>query len=182
MIVILISGNKRAGKDAVGSMLNQLLSNSEKFSFAEPMKNIISTTFNINIDELEDFKNSENYSNLIHQDGSKQTYREILQRFGTEAMKSEFGDDVWGKLMLKKIKGSSADVAIITDFRFQREYDIISDKYKTLTINVIRKSDKLFDTHSSENSLNNFEFDEFIINDGSINELFESVKTIDLEF
>jgi hypothetical protein len=159
--VILINGLKRSGKDFSGDILLKKLPNSKKIAFADNMKKIISETLGITLRELEDYKNNYYY---IKTPDSSLSFRELLQRFGTEAMKPVFGNDVWARLVKDEILKSSADYIIISDFRFLVEYETLKDldtlgaiKLVTLKINDNNLQNK--DTHISENELNDFEFD-----------------------
>ena len=152
--IILINGKKRAGKDYVAKILKEKLGNCEIFHYADSMKQIIADTFEISLEELENFKN-ENVE--ITFNGKRTTFRRILQCFATEACKKIFGKDIWKQIVLNKMENSSAEYIIIPDFRFPEEY--IED---SLTVKVLGGDTN--DTHISESALNNFKFDYIIDN------------------
>lgn len=158
-LVILVSGYKRAGKDYCSSLVATQLANmsltTELLSFAAPMKRIIATTFGISLEQLDEYKN-DSYDTCRLQHWSEDTldtetdFRSILQNFGTEAMKPEFGDNVWGELMANNLRKSDADVVIIPDYRYDLEADyLISQGFNVTTLHV-RSVNKSTDTHSSE--------------------------------
>ena len=160
--IYLINGLKRSGKDFTANLLAKAFTASGKsvevISFAGPMKRIIASTFGISEAQLDIYKNAPD-DFLIHTDSSKDcmnisttNFRTILQRFGTEAIKPEFGNDVWAKLAGDTIKESSADIVIISDFRFVEEYNYIYDIYgsATTTLYVQGTVTESADTHSSE--------------------------------
>lgn len=162
--VILINGKKRSGKDFFAEKLQEELyknkKTSEVMSFADPIKEIISTTFNITKEQLDDYKNDKNKiavvkSNDLTVDYSVMTdFRTVLQNFGTEAMQTTFGQDVWVDLLRNKAKESDVDFVIVPDFRFLQEY------ISPLTVKI--RNDEIdnacADKHASENELNDFEF------------------------
>ena len=166
--IILIGHKKRQGKDTLAAMLADI-TKGKVLRFADPMKGIIADTFDISVMQLEAWKNDG--SSVAHdypEEGTtwEQTYRDILQRFGTEAMKKQFGDDVWGKLMVDKIEWESNKVIIIPDFRFETEYRVLRaafPKDRIVTVNVVR-SPESYDSHVSETALDEFKYDYVLMN------------------
>jgi hypothetical protein len=161
MEIILIGGKKRSGKDYFASLLQEELYKNEKtsciISFADPLKEIISKTFDISLETLDEYKNrsmkvfvpSDEFGKGIEEISN---FRSIIQRLGTEAMKPIFGDDVWTNILLKKAQESNVDFVIVPDFRFKVE------KISELTIEVINEDIESMDSHSSENELKDFKF------------------------
>lgn len=201
--LILLSGKKRSGKDTSASLIKQLYPRAKLMAFASPLKNIIATTFNIPMAQLEEYKDQD--FALLHgvpkedqEDTSfqMQSYREVLQRFGSEAMKEIFGVDVWSELAVKQIKGyfEFTDTVVITDWRFPEEYKYIYNAFvedqesqghifdrltiDLQTVRIDRDGTDLFDGHVSEVQLDDFKFDHRITNNGSIDELKEKLKEI----
>jgi hypothetical protein len=173
--IILINGKKRSGKDFVASLLQEQLKfhnkTSDIISFADPIKEIISTTFNINIGELNEFKNSE--MPIVVDNSEITNFRSVLQKFGTEAMKKWFGSGVWVKLLKEKTNKSKANFIIVPDFRFNCE------TISNITIKV--KNDMVesaqVDSHDSENELNRFKF-KYIINNTGYRNIIKDVHKI----
>ena len=174
--IILINGKKRSGKDFSAELIKKRLEkkgySAEIIRFADPMKFIVSKTMGISEEDLELYKNE--YSEygvetIVYPDNQPQgtitytNYREILQRFGTEAMKPVFGDDIWAKLLYKKVKKLDVDFVLVPDFRFLVEY---KKKATTLKIRHDVLEAECTDTHASETELNDFEFDYAIDNTG----------------
>lgn len=174
--VVLINGKKRSGKDYFANLLKDELNKNGKsadiFAYADPIKDILCTSFNISLSDFDNFKNDpKTFSVDIVSHGAHEVYhitdmREIIQRFGTEAMKKWFGEDVWVKLMLKQIYESEADFFIVPDFRFLVEdLGVIFDINTTL-VKIINEDVQTNDTHRSENELNNFKFSHIVDNTG----------------
>ena len=164
MKIILINGKKRSGKDYFANMLKQELKNVGKtstiMSFAAPIKEIISETFDITLKQLDSYKNTEEPVGTIRKKMDGMCYevltdfRLILQKFGTEAMKKQFGEDVWVRLLMDKAMKTNTDFVIVPDFRFYTENlpGAITVKIKNDAV------DNSGDTHRSETELDNFDF------------------------
>lgn len=123
------------------------------------------------------------------------TVRELLQKLGTDAMRDNLHENVWVNALFadyvprlqfeKSFHGMKGAVPveepnwIITDMRFPNEMDAVY-KREGITIRVVRPGTAV-GTHPSETALDNEEFDYEIINDGTLEELIEKVKTILIE-
>jgi len=165
-VIIQIGGYKRSGKDTISKMIaNHYESNGKLvdiFHYADPLKQIAASIFNISLESLDEFKN--NKTNLWRFDNYDNAYlitdfREVLMKIGNEAIKPIFGNDVWQRIMFEKIEKSEADIIIIPDFRFKVEH---IPNAVTIRIN---NSDIVNDTdHPSETELLDFDFDMSIDN------------------
>lgn len=164
--IIQIGGFKRSGKDTISKMIANHYQSSGKlvdiFHYADPLKQIAASIFDISLEQLDEFKNNktELYRFNTYEEPCKVTdFREILMKIGNEAIKPVFGSDVWQKIMLEKIEKSEADIIIIPDFRFAVEH---IQNAVTIRIN---NSDIINDTdHPSETELIDFDFDMSIDN------------------
>jgi hypothetical protein len=127
------------------------------------------------------------------------TYREFLQKLGTEAMRDGLHTNVWVNALFADyrpgytispldVDNQAPDKWIITDMRFPNEMDAVVER-KGITIRVVRSFNHkmgsketgtldLTPLHPSETALDDAEFDYEIINDGSIDDLVEKVKEI----
>lgn len=130
------------------------------------------------------------------------TYREFLQKLGTEGMRDGLHTNVWinalfadykRKLELVKSDSPKYDLKveesgeypnwIITDMRFPNEMESVKDK-GGITIRVIRpvhalsQENNATQLHPSETALDNAEFDYVIENDGSFDDLMLKVEDI----
>lgn len=162
--VLAISGKKRSGKDwtaaAIKSELEQLGYSVDIIAFADPMKDILATTFGISLEQLDHYKNQNDRFKLNFVDYLSGEHLEsgdarvFLQRFGNEAMKSYFGPHVWRDLAIKRIAESDADYVIISDFRMPEE--VIPGM---VSIRINSDSVDVTDTHRSENGLEDYLFD-----------------------
>ncbi len=164
--VILITGKKRSGKDYIACKLAKEWEDVEILHFADALKSIVATTLGISKERLELGKNIDKNSSVVitTEDGSKITrsFRQMLQIFGTEAMKPIFGDNIWAKIVKHKIYNTKAKIVIIPDWRFVEEYKEIVQNFPTTTIVVLGGGIE-DDLHSSETALDWFKTD-FVFN------------------
>lgn len=103
------------------------------------------------------------------------TIRQLLQVFGTECMREIFGDKLW---ILSTLQ--SKRYTIISDLRFKTEFQAIKEN-DGYTIYIHRDIAKP-SNHASERELGemlqNELFDSVIDNNGSLKDLFISIKSI----
>lgn len=152
--IIQLLGLARSGKDWTAEQLKLYFESQGKsveiLAYAKPMKRIVSTMFGISLAQLEECKNNPQSFPVVCGDHGRDymetDFRQILQQFGNQAMKSEFGDSVWADLMKSNIDKSSADILIIPDCRFLVELATIGG----FTIRVINKSLPSPMNHASE--------------------------------
>lgn len=125
----------------------------------------------------------------------KYTYREMLQRIGTEAMRNQIHENVWVNALFSDYKGELGGAGmteydlttiypkwIITDCRFPNETKAIKERNGIL-IRVKRTQFLKVDSlatheHPSETALDDYKFDHVIDNDGTLEELVEKVREI----
>jgi hypothetical protein len=177
--IILVSGYKRSGKDFVSSLLSKEIKNSTIYSFASPLKDILSTTLSMKPCEFDILKND---SELLCLDNGVilTDFRAIIQNFGNEAMKKHFGDGVWAKAFLAK--KFNEQYIIISDWRFIVELIEIMDVYKkVITIRVQDQNIKNVDRHASETELETFNFDYYINNTAKDNSVLTQIQQITKE-
>src|SRR5574344_478603 len=140
-LVIQLLGQARSGKDWTAAKLQEAFNSigisAEVMSYAAPMKRIAAGLFGISLEQLDDFKNRsdkvciEVYDNENILDKTSPSFqleinfRTFLQRLGNDAIKPEFGDDIWAKLALNNISNSTSDVIIMSDCRFNVELNAI---------------------------------------------------------
>lgn len=220
-MIIGINGKIGSGKDTVGRIIQYLTddtvsktvySNFEEFDkldvgnqgyhpwqikkFAGKLKQTASLLTGIPVEKFED----QEFKKLDMDPEWKMTYREFLQKLGTEAMRDRLHENVWVnalfadyKALYKKEKqitpvDTSFDEStypkwIITDMRFPNEMEAVKER-KGITIRVVRDyalrggPEDPKNLHPSETALDDAEFDYEIINDGTIEELVEKVITI----
>lgn len=129
MIIIGLTGYKRAGKDTVADYLVDL-HGFTKLSMAAPLKRMIRSlnpllgggTRLMDIwDDTETVqKNEEWIKGSIYAD----EYRRLLQLLGTDCVRT-IDPDFWVRAMVKEIEESGADRVVISDVRFPNEGELI---------------------------------------------------------
>jgi len=121
------------------------------------------------------------------------TYREFLQKLGTEAMRDGLHTNVWVNALFADYRGPKMSEYnpsnwIITDMRFPNELEAVVER-KGITIRVVRPhgytnphtgeyKEMPLSYHTSETALDDAKFHYEIINDGSIDDLIEKVRQI----
>lgn len=166
--------------------------------FAGKLKEIASLLTGISLEKFEDqeFKKtnlSDEWSSLqqsgIGKVWTHMTYREFLQKLGTEAMRDGLHTNVWVNALFADYKcpecnsipsqvcfGHRNPNWIITDMRFPNEMEAVVEK-GGITIRVVRPG-TVTGEHLSEIALDGHTMHYEIINDGTLEELVEKVKEI----
>ncbi|KKL14932.1 hypothetical protein LCGC14_2510680 [marine sediment metagenome] len=85
------------------------------------------------------------------------TGREVMQIFGTECVRTWFGN-VWVGATVRKIRKKAPELAIITDNRFPNEVEIILGQPKGYIIRLTRSPFAGSDLHPSETALDDFDW------------------------
>jgi hypothetical protein len=135
--------------------------------------------------------------------GTEITPRLMLQLWGTEVCRRAFHDDIWIASLENKLRNSTDDI-VISDCRFPNEIKSIKDaggiivwvkrgelpewydwavsvnKGKVQNFSWATSKAKLEQSgiHASETAWVGTDFDAVLENDGSIDELFEKVKSL----
>ena len=121
------------------------------------------------------------------------TYREFLQKLGTESMRNGLHTNTWVNALFADYESHLN--WIITDMRFPNEYDAVTGK-QGICIRVEKPCQycnglahhkiscvKLYQTqHASETALDNHVFDYVINNTGTLKDLVKEVKKMLLHF
>ena len=138
---------------------------------------------------LEEYNKEGKYQKFI----VKLTPRKLLQLLGTECGREILHPNIWVNALFadysdRQFRGSTYESQIskwiITDCRFPNEAQAIVDR-GGIVIRVNRYDEngmpyKTLNNHPSETSLDNYEFDHVINNNGSIEELIEKIKQLNL--
>lgn len=155
-------GNKaRSGKDTTADIIISCLPNTVKVSIAQPVYDVAGLI--------------QEYFGI-----SRAKHPELLQEIGM-SMRRVYGEDVWIDIALKRI-GAYAQRGInvvVSDMRFRNEAaKLVSAGFKTIRVVRNNRTIDRDPTHISEVDLDDFNYDHVIINDGTLEELRESVVDI----
>lgn len=204
-MIIGIMGFMGSGKDTVSDLM-VAEKDLTKLSFADSLKDVVSTVFGWDRDMLEgDTKESREFRNLVDEwwsdelDIPKFTPRKAMQLLGTELFREQFDADIWVKNSMRRASMNSTDV-VFADVRFRNEAEAIREAGGTL-IRVVRgnypswHTDALMasegdevakmymdgkypNVHRSEWDCLSVREDFLIRNEGSLRELNEEVRKI----
>lgn len=112
--------------------------------------------------------------------GAKDKYpemRALMQRFGTELARAEWGADFWVNQWCKA-SANHCDV-VVDDMRFPNEYDAVARHQDSIILRIYRPGfDDLPSTHESEQHWSRFEYDSIVFNGGSIEDLHREVLQV----
>jgi hypothetical protein len=202
-MIVGICGFIGSGKDTIADYLVNF-HEFRRESFANTLKDAVSSVFGWDRTMLEGrTKAAREWREQIDSWWSSRleipnlTPRWILQYWGTEVCRKGFHDDIWIASLENKIRNSKDDI-VISDCRFPNEIDAIRrlggkifwvqrgplpEWYKIALRanqghNQAVQELKLLGIHSSETSWVGTEFDEIIDNNGTIDNLYDQVKSL----
>lgn len=182
MAIISISGKIGSGKDTIADIIMQYTPYHrwQVKKFAGKLKDIAEILTGVPKINFED-------QEFKQQDMGPEwgmTYRDLLQKLGTEAMRSGLHKNVWVNALFADYQFNIEEDEqihywIITDSRFPNELAAVK-KHNGITIKVIRDSGNTIGiTHTSETALDNYtEWDYVIDNNGTLEELKTQVLSI----
>lgn len=167
-VIIGLSGKMGSGKSTAALLIKHHFPQFVEASFADPVKRITSIVTNT---PLELQYTQEGKRTYIESFGM--TIREVQQKIGTECFRNNFHTDTWVICLIDSIK--NLEYVIVSDVRFLNEVQAIKQNGGHI-IRIVR-SNETNDTHPSETQLDNhFDlFDYFIVNNGSIKSLEDSL-------
>jgi predicted phosphohydrolase len=165
-IIIGLAGKKTTGKNTVATLITKGTRKwTFEVAFGSFVKQEVAVACGVTVD---------------HINNNKEQFRTILQWWGTDfrrAGNSNYWVYKMDKLLASLYSEEKAAVIIITDVRFQNEYDYI----KSINGILIRVSRPLVhdDTHLSETDLDKVhEWDSIILNTGTIKDLKKHVEEL----
>jgi hypothetical protein len=180
-MIISISGKIGSGKDTIAEIIKQEMPAAgwEVKKFAGKLKEIATLLTSIPVTQFEDqsFKQTLLPEQWNDANGNAMTVRDLLQRLGTEAMRSGLHENVWVNALMSDLEPNSN--WIITDTRFPNEIDACVH-HGAITILVQRDlSTTPLCAHASETALDQYDQWDYIINNtGSMQNLRRKVGEI----
>jgi len=171
-MIISFSGYAKSGKDTAAEIVRTEFPRFKVKKFSGKLKEIASILTGIPASMFEQQFIKE--SNI---DGWGMTGRELLQKIGTDAIRDGLHKDAWVISLFADYH--STDNWLITDCRFPNEYEYVK-MFGGITVRIVRDGVEPVNAHPSETSLDNFDFDIVISNDGDLdkfkNVVLELVK------
>jgi hypothetical protein len=181
-MVVGIVGRKRHGKDTVADYLAQKYG-FEKYSFANPLKRGAMEMFGFTEEQV--FGDLKDVIDPVW--GC--TPRQVLQVLGTELLQydiqnhipafKEIGRLIWVKNFARFYENNPGKNLSIADVRFNHEVAAIK-QLGGVIIKVVRPGMPDGDFHASEIEIDEMPYDHLIINDGSLEDLYNKVESIGL--
>lgn len=171
-----LSGYARSGKDSVADVLVRDFGFT-RVSFAGPMRDALLALNPIVRYEESGYYRIKEVIDVFGWDGYKDSpfgeeVRALLQRFGTEVGREQWGDDFWAGLAIDRALQIIDDGGrvVITDARFVNEAETIQ-YFGGQVWRVRRPNVWPANGHASETDLDDFAFDDVIDNNGSLEDL-----------
>jgi hypothetical protein len=193
-MIIGINGYAGSGKDTVGTILQQIDKDShwEIKKWAGKLKQVAELLTGIPVEKFEDqeFKKTNLGKQWNDRINNPMSVRDFLQKLGTEGLRDGLHTNTWVNALMADYRCVPADRApngwdcdnwIITDTRFPNEAQAIKDA-DGIIIRVTRPGIGPVNDHPSETGLNQWKFDYEIQNDGTLENLINSVKIFKQKF
>src|SRR5215471_10050535 len=190
-MIIGLCGLKQSGKDTVAAYLVKN-HGFERKAFADPLKRSVAALFDIPFSEIDKLKNDEEilvgigkigepeYDQWIQFMGTRaMSFRELLQRYGTEAHRDVFGDCFWVDITLPVQGFYPGRAIVVTDVRFREEAERV--QFLGGRIIYVQRDEAALvekDQHRSEDIDFANLIDGSISNNGTLEELYNAVEVI----
>ena len=172
-MIIGLSGKARAGKDTVATILVEDYGFT-RLAFADVIKACVYT-----LDPIISLSGLR-LQHLVDTNGwesAKQfpEVRRLLQVFGSEVGRDLIDPQIWIELTMNGIKVGSN--IVISDVRFRNEAEEI--KFQAGQVwRITRAVNQDVDTHRSETELDAWNFDHYVPNNGTLDDLKDEIKGI----
>lgn len=180
-MIIGLCGMKGSGKDTVAAYLVKE-HGFERRAFADSLKKSVAALFNIPYHEIDKYKNDPYLCvKIVHRDVTfggevSMSFRNFLQRYGTESHRHVFGENFWVDYCLPLDGFYTGRKIVITDVRFineARRVRMFNGAIAEIS-NPRVPLDK--DHHSSE--VIDFQTDYVLFNDSTIEDLNVRIETM----
>lgn len=176
-MIIMISGFRGAGKDTLGSQIINKLENFTRYAFADELKDIASYRYGFDR-ELADIREEKDkprpeYNSSSIRDLGRNVWLEIK-----ETNPTKFSENIASK-MKEDLKKNNKMNFVITDFRYQCDYNTLVKyfgKQDIITIRINRDGIEIpnEEKEPEEYALKNFNFNIYIQNRGTFEELWDN--------
>lgn len=191
-MILGLSGYAQVGKDTIGAALVKNYGFT-RFAFADALKEVVYrlnpfVQWEILEDSAGPYTEHARVQDVVDLHGWEMAkripeVRRLLQIMGTECGRQVLGDNIWVDTVLNQIGNRDA---VITDCRFPNEAQAVKDRGGFI-VRVVRPGVDAVNAHPSETSLDHWNFDAVIGNDGTIDEvdrlaefLYNSLKNQDM--
>lgn len=181
-MIIGLAGEKESGKDTIGAYLIKT-HGFERKAFADPLKKSVAALFSIPFSDVDKLKADSKIRVAIGYEDSFNhivpaytvlTFREILERKGTEGGRDIFGTDFWVDQTLPVTGYYPGRAIVVTDCRFNNE----AARIKELGGFVVRVIRPGADGGGHASNTIDFECDYTIYNNSTLEELYTRIETM----
>jgi hypothetical protein len=168
--LIGLSGYAQSGKDTAAAVLKEV--GYERVAFADVLR---SAVYALN----PPMPNGERVQDVVDEmgwDSAKVNFTEIrtlLQKMGTEVGRNLLGENIWVDTALRNL--DPVGKYVITDCRFPNEADAIRSR-GGIVLRIARTGVTKANDHPSETSLDNYDFDGVLFNDGTLEDFRDEIK------
>lgn len=180
MTIIALSGYATCGKDTVADILVEDYGFT-KYAWADALR-LAAEALDPIVHWDEEFGSGPlRYTEALNHYGYNEAkakfpeFRRTLQRMGTEVGREILGDNVWVDATINRIarERSLADNIVIPDTRFPNEASAVHvrSESRNFVVRVTRPGVGPVTDHPSETSLDNYDFDYVLPNDGTLGDL-----------
>lgn len=134
--IIGLAGLAGSGKDTVAQYISDWCSGfarqNRKVVLAAPIKDAALSmfgAFGITHDHVygPSELRSAQIGNLVRDDGEPLTVRYVLQTLGTDCGRALWGSNIWVDIAMRKAHAADVWVSVVTDCRFNNEFQALSD-------------------------------------------------------
>jgi hypothetical protein len=168
--IIGVTGRAGSGKDTVHKILDEQFADYplNRLAFADLLKDSAMASLGLKYQSANAFKQSGSIRIKIGDTKFEMSGREYLQRYGAEAHREIFGKDFWIDAAFERLQKG---VTIVTDVRFDNEAAAIHE-FGGMVWKIERPGDEITESqHSSEQGVSDALIDQFLVNDGTIDDL-----------
>jgi len=182
MKAIGLTGLAGSGKDTVAKLIKDNYAGKVMlYALADPLKEACAIAFGVPVAHFYDEKKKEMIDEFWGM-----TRREMLQKFGTEAMRNTFDDAFWIKRaqhFVEHAEKQDIDLLVVTDIRFDNEAEWIIDDnggmFQGVLVEVVRNDMEMGEKHLHCSELGvESEIEWVILNDSSLEDLRMGVNNL----
>jgi hypothetical protein len=174
--VIGVSGYARSGKDTIAEHLNTL--GYVRGSFADAIREAVYKLDPFITDpSLEEPTKLSHIVDVLGWESAKALteVRRLLQVFGTEVGRDMFGDNIWIDYLFDTLPDGAK--VVIPDVRYPNEAKAI-ESMRGKVWRVEREGIKAINSHISDSALDDYPFSDILLNDGTVQDLYEKVDAL----
>lgn len=182
-MLIGLTGRAGSGKDTVYETLAETYAEDmivERRSFADPLYESAAAALGVTVEDLREWKRDPSILVEVRRNKmsaydplARQTVRQYLQRYGTEAHREVFGEDFW--IEAARLKDHPGRLVCVTDVRFPNEATAVH-RAGGYVVEVVGPGEAGAGGHASEEPLPG-DLVDFIIPNTRRDDDFESLKT-----